>query len=142
MARRAGTLDPVLAELRAELLHRMAAAPVMPSRDLDRRRVPRVRVDHTARMRVGDTLITGQILDVGVGGIFLQTLLLIETGERCTLELDDHVPVPARVAWIRGPSHPLGPGLGLAFELRDGRAERAALELVLTALDSVPPPMS
>jgi hypothetical protein len=135
VARRAGTLDPLLAELRAELLHRMAAAPVMPSRDLDRRRVPRVCVDFPARMRVADTVIGGQILDVGVGGVFLQTRLLIEIGERCRLEVDGLTPVTARVAWIRGPSHPLGPGLGLSFELRDARSEQATLELVLAALD-------
>ena len=128
-----GTLDPVLAELRAEVLHRLPSAPAVPQRDIDRRRVPRVRLDRPAVLRVGVLGVEGRVIDIGVGGVFLACKLLVESNER--LEAPGADPVAARVAWIRGPSHPSGPGIGLAFELRDPKEEQRALELVLALLD-------
>lgn len=80
-------------------------------------------------------VMDGTIQDVGVGGVFFHTRLLVEIGERAIIEVGSETPVPARVVWLRGLSHPLGLGLGLAFELKDARAERAALELVLAVFD-------
>jgi hypothetical protein len=135
VARRVGTLDPVLADLRAEVLHRLPSAPAVAQRDIDRRRVPRVRINRPALLRVGVLGVEGRVLDIGVGGVFLSCSLLVESNERGTLEAPGVEPVAARVAWLRGPSHPSGPGIGLAFELRDPKEERRALELVLALLD-------
>ena len=68
-------------------------------------------------------------------GVFLACSLLVESNERGTIETPGVEAVAARVAWIRGPSHPSGPGVGLAFELRDPKQEQRALELVLSLLD-------
>jgi hypothetical protein len=135
LARRLGTLDPVLAELRAEVLHRLPMGKVVPQRDLDRRRVPRGRIDHPAILRVGVLGVEGRVLDVGVGGVFFRSDLLVESGERGMLEVAGAEPAKVRVAWIRGPAHPAGPGIGMAFELRDPKDERRALESVLALLD-------
>ncbi len=135
MVRRAGTIDPVLSELRAEIRGRLPALPAMPQRDIDRRRGRRADVSRPARLRVGPNVVPGSVLGVSIGGIFLHALLLFEPGERGQLEVPGADPVPVRVAWVRGASHPLGMGVGLAFEPRDATEERHALELVLTLLD-------
>lgn len=136
MARRSSTLDPILAELRAEVAHRLPHQPALPARDIDRRRMPRVPVDREASLRVGDLRLPGRVLDVGAGGVFLRTDLLVEVGERGQLETEGAAAVAVRVVWLRGAAHTLGPGLGLAFDARDPNGERAALELVLALLDS------
>ena len=144
MARRANTLDPLLAELRAEVAQRLRGAPQLPSRDAERRRLPRMRSDHVARVRIGDLSVRGKIADVGSGGVFVRTDLLVEVGEKGTLELLDESskvlcePVPVRVTWIRSSMHPLGVGLGLSFDTKDLDNERRAIELVLAALTSSP----
>jgi hypothetical protein len=108
---------------------------VVPQRDIDRRRMPRGRIEREATLRVGVLRVTGRVLDVGVGGVFFASSLLVETGERGTIELPSGAMAAVRVAWIRGPSHPSGPGIGMAFEMHDARDERRALELVLGLLD-------
>lgn len=125
----------MLAELRAEVLHRLPSAPPIPQRDIDRRRVQRVRIDRPAVMRVGVLGVEGRVLDVGVGGVFMRCDLLVESGERGFLQLPGAEDVPVRVAWIRGPAHPSGPGVGMAFEIRDVKDERRALEMLLALLD-------
>lgn len=107
----------------------------MPSKDHERRRMPRVVVSREAKMRSSDLVLEGIVLDVGPGGVFFHTRLLIEVGEKAQIELEGSTPVAGRVAWLRGPNHPLGPGMGIAFDVKDARAERAALELVLALLD-------
>lgn len=116
-------------------MHRLPHRPQVPARDIDRRRAPRVIVDREARFRVGDLVLNGRVLDIGVGGIFLRSDLLVEIGERGLVEVEGLQPVGARVVWIRGASHALGPGLGMAFEAKDPSGERRALELVLGLLD-------
>jgi hypothetical protein len=135
VARRAGTLDPVLAELRSELRDRLPAMPAMPQRDIDRRRHVRVQVDRTALLRVGVLSVRGEVLEVGAGGLFLHSRVLVESGEHGQIEVDGIEPVAVRVAWTRGSTHPLGQGIGVAFQLRDVKEERHALELVLALLD-------
>jgi hypothetical protein len=135
LARRAGTLDPILEELRAEVLHRLPPGPPVPQRDIDRRRMPRARIDRAAALRVGVLRVEGRVLDVGIGGLLFASSILVETTERGYVELPGLEPAPIRVAWIRGPAHPSGPGIGMAFEMRDPKDERRALEVVLTLLD-------
>ncbi len=135
VTRRAGTLDPVLDELRAELRDRLPAMPAMPQRDIDRRRQVRVAVARPALLRVGTLSVPGVVLGVGAGGVFLSSHVLVEEGELGQIEMDGVDPVAVRIAWTRGAGHPLGMGMGMAFEARDLREERRSLELVLTMLD-------
>ena len=135
VTRRAGTLDPVLAELRRELRDRLPAMPAMPQRDIDQRRHVRVTVSRPALLRVGVLSVPGVVLDVGAGGLFLSSHVLVEAGELGQIELDGVDPVAVRIVWTRGSSHPMGQGLGMAFEARDLREERRALELVLAILE-------
>ena len=135
MARRVGTLDPVLVELRAELRERLPARPIMPQRDIDRRREPRVTLSCPALLRVGVLSVGGTVRDVGVGGLFLSSDVLVEAGERGQLELPELAPVGVRIVWTRGSTHPLGQGIGMAFEQRNLDEERRVLELVLALLD-------
>jgi Tfp pilus assembly protein PilZ len=135
LARRAGTLDPVLAELRAELLHRLPAAAVVPARDIEQRRNVRAAVKRHAKLRVADLVTDGEIHDVGSGGVFFHTNVLVEAGERCILEVDGVTPVAGRVVWQRSMTERHVAGIGIAFEIKDHRSERAALELVLSLLD-------
>jgi hypothetical protein len=139
LARRARNTDPALADLHAEIEERIPPAPLIPPRD-EKRSAPRMAVDHAARLASADLVLEGRVVDVGQGGVFLATNLLIEVGERGTLKLvQDGEPsaagVPVRVVWLRGASHPHGPGMGLAFEIPDKVIERRALELLLEVLD-------
>jgi hypothetical protein len=136
VARRVGTLDPVLVELRAELRERLPARPLMPQRDIDRRRAPRMTLACPARLRVGVLGVGGTVRDVGVGGLFLASDVLVEAGERGQLELPELAPVGVRIMWTRGSTHPLGQGLGMAFEQRNLDEERRVLELVIALLDA------
>lgn len=139
MARRARTIDPQLDELRRELAQRLKARPTIPHRDGDRRSGPRTGAGAPAFMRAGDLTVIGHIGDIGLGGVFLASKVLIEPGERGSLLLDrpdsTTAAVPVRVVWIRGKAHPRGPGMGLAFELTDPITERRAVELLLAVLD-------
>jgi hypothetical protein len=135
VARRVGTLDPVLAELRSELRARLPARPAVAKRDIDRRRHVRVVVSRPAVLRVGVLSVGGTVLEVGAGGLFLASHVLVEVGEHGQIELEGHAPVRVRISWTRGQTHPLGQGLGMAFELRDVKEERRALELVLAILE-------
>ena len=147
MARRARSVDPVLGDLRGELAARLPGAPVLPARDGERRRAPRVVVDTPAVLRSGDLGIHGRIQDLASGGVFFATCLLIEADERgvVSLDLGEGVATEAiavRVAWVRHKAHPLGSGLGLAFDIRDVASERRALELLLTLLDRAGPALA
>jgi hypothetical protein len=127
----------VLAELRAELRARLPnQVQVMPSRDIDRRRAPRVTIAKQGTLRLGALGVPGIVRDVGGGGLFLQCDVLVEANERGVFEVLGCEPAPVRVAWIRGLAHPLGQGIGMAFDVRDAHDERRALELVLALLDS------
>jgi Tfp pilus assembly protein PilZ len=69
----------------------------------------------------GDLTLPGTLQNVGTGGVFLATQLLIEIGEEGVLTLDptDGEPgasVAVRVVWIRYSNHLDGPGMGLRFE--------------------------
>lgn len=129
--RRAGssTPDAALAELRAALRAKLPTGP-----DVDRRQAPRTQTVVLAALTFGDLQITGSIANVSGGGLFLRSPLLVEVGERGTITLGAHVAL-VRVAWLRGASHAEGPGMGLTFEHADARDERAAIELVLAALE-------
>lgn len=101
-----------------------------------------MRAEHVARVRIGDLAVRGKIVDIGSGGVFVRTDLLVEVGEKATLELLDEggkvicEAVPVRVTWIRSAMHPLGVGLGLSFDIKHPDNERRAIELVLAALTS------
>jgi len=131
---RVETLDPVLAELRAVVRARLPSAPSISPRDIDRRRALRLAISRTARLQVGILGLEGQALDVGTGGLFLKSDVLVETGERGVITVGDSPPAKVRVAWIRGPSHPLGQGIGLAFEHGSPAEEQRSLELVLALM--------
>ena len=135
MARRVGTLDPVIAELRSELRDRLPAGPAVPHRDIDRRRQVRVAISLDAVLRVGVLSVPGVVQDESGGGLFLSASVRVESGERGQIELEGMDPVAVRVAWTRGSAHPLGQGIGLIFEVRDMKEERRVLELVLAMLD-------
>jgi hypothetical protein len=132
LARGARNTDPALSDLREEIE--------------EKRTTPRAAVDHAAQLASADLILNGRVVDVGQGGVFLATNLLIEIGEQGTLTLmDGEVPVgagvPVKVIWLRGASHPQGPGMGLAFEIpvADKVTERRSLELMLEVLDkSIP----
>ena len=84
-----------------------------------------------ALLRVGVLSVEGTVRDVGAGGLFLSSHVLVEAGEHGQLELPGLAPVRVRMVWTRGSQHPLGQGLGMAFEARDLEEERRVLELVL-----------
>jgi Tfp pilus assembly protein PilZ len=134
----------VLTQLRAEMAQRLRGAPQLPERDGERRRVPRSIAEHVARVRIGDLVLRGTIADVGSGGVFLMTQVVVEVGESGALTLlgpDEKrlcEDVGFRVAWTRSSMHPRGTGLGLAFEVHDPVNERRAIELVLAALSASP----
>jgi hypothetical protein len=136
VVRRARTLDPVLAELRARLRAHLPGVPAMPPRDLDRRRQPRGTVARTVEVRVNDLRLPGVVHDVGAGGLFVRTFILVEEGELGVVQRGDGPPVPVVVAWTRGAGHPMGMGMGLAFGNASAIDERTSLELVLRLLDA------
>jgi hypothetical protein len=74
--------------------------------------------------------------EVGTGGVFFRTGVLVEGGEHGTLECAGSPPVPVRVAWNRAAAGARWPGLGLAFEHTDSATERKILELILSLLDA------
>jgi hypothetical protein len=134
----------VLAELHAALQRVLPGhARLVPQRDDgDRRRGERVQVHVPAKIRSNELTIYGDILDVGAGGVFLSTGVLIEEGERGLLTIE---PAPGErprptegveiiVVWSRPYTHPLGAGLGLKFEMSDKPSERRALEMLLSLL--------
>jgi hypothetical protein len=130
-ARRAGTPDAILAQLRQELRQRLHPDPGVP--DVDRRLAPRTMTLVLATLRFGDLMVVGDVANVSAGGLFLRAPVLVEVGERGLVTLG-HRSAPVRVAWQRGASHPDGPGLGLTFAWETPREERAALELALAIL--------
>lgn len=94
----------------------------------ERRRTLRTPVDHPARLRAGDLLIDGVVRDVGGGGAFLSTHLLIEVGERGTLIVDD-LATSVLVVWLRGNAHASGPGMGLVFDDSDDNLAQVIAKL-------------
>jgi hypothetical protein len=139
LARRASTLDPVVADLRAEIAARLPGLPSMPEHEGERRQARRVPVDADARLRVQDLTVRGRIQDVGSGGLFLRADILVEIGEAGTVMLHPgDVGVPVRVAWLRAKMDALGPGLGLAFDMSDAENESRALKFLLRVLDRTP----
>jgi Tfp pilus assembly protein PilZ len=116
--------------------------PLVPDRDQDRRQGQRVTSSRQARLRCGDLTLYGDVADVGSGGVFLATNLLIEVGEQGLLTLEPppgERPRPTegatvRVVWTRPYTHPLGAGIGLKFEMNDKPSERRALEMVIELL--------
>ena len=81
--------------------------------------------------------VEGVVEDVGPGGLFMKSDVLVEAHERGFVEIIGIEPVNIRIAWIRGPSHPLGQGIGMAFETRDPKEEERAIRLVLALLDEM-----
>jgi hypothetical protein len=94
----------------------------------ERRRTSRSETAFAARLRLGDLLLEGTITDASRGGIFLATHLLVEIGERGTLEVGD-LEVAVQVVWLRGNSHVTGPGMGLTFEDGDAAIGRLLARL-------------
>ena len=140
MARRAPTIDPVVTQLRREVENRLAArstaaAPV----DGERRRSGRLRVQVIARLVIGELALTGSIEELGSGGLFFRSDVLLEPGEHGLFSVDEtQVPLPVRVAWNRSSLHAQGPGVGLAFEAPDAQTEHRVLALILALLDADP----
>jgi Tfp pilus assembly protein PilZ len=143
LARRRSTLDPILSDLRTQITSRLLGAPPVPY-DAEKRKNPRLRVNHPARIRIDDLIVRGQIQDVGAGGMFVRTDVLVEVGEKGAISLvhENGVliseEVPVRVIWTCNGVHPNGAGLGLAFEVRDPALEKKALELVLAVVSESP----
>lgn len=142
LARR-NTIDPILSDLRAQVMNRLRGLPPLPPRDQtgDRPMRPRIRAGRVVKIRTaGDLTVTGHIEDVGTAGLFVRCELLAEVGERAWIALvrdDGSVSdeVAARVMWTRHLGSIGGVGMGLAFEVKDPAAERRAIEVVLGALD-------
>ncbi len=83
------------------------------------RRSSRSAAAATARLTSGELTLPGTLQNVGAGGVFLATQLLIEIGEEGVLALDSgdgEASVAVRVVWIRYSNHLDGPGMGLRFE--------------------------
>jgi Tfp pilus assembly protein PilZ len=131
LARRARNTDPALVEVPVEISERRVPE--------ERRRSPRALASHPATLRSGELLLEGELVDAGRDGVFLQTKLLVEVGERCLLALVGSgaasTPVPVRVVWLRGAANGQAPGMGLAFEVPADAAEtRSAVDALLAAL--------
>jgi len=94
----------------------------------DRRRSRRQPLACAAVLRAGDLTLSGELRDVSADGAFLGTQLLIEIGERGTLEVGGAT-IDVEVVWLRGMSHTDGPGMGLAFA--EDAAARERLERAL-----------
>jgi hypothetical protein len=102
----------------------------------EKRRSPRIGVAFPAQLRSQDLTLEGEVVDVGQGGVFMRTRLLIEIGECGTLTLSHEcttASVPVRVIWLRGAAAADGPGMGLSFEAT--AADTHALEQLLAILD-------
>jgi len=85
----------------------------------DNRRFARAAAIGTARLKSGDLTLPGTLQNVGAGGVFLSTHLLIEIGEQGVLTVatpDGEIAVRVQVVWIRYSNHLDGPGMGLRFE--------------------------
>jgi len=142
LARR-NTIDPILTDLRTQVMIRLRGLPPLPPRDQtgDRPMRARIRAGRQVRIRTpGDLSLVGHIEDVGTAGLFVRCELLAEVGERAWVALvaDDGTvgeEVPARVMWTRHLASIGGVGMGLAFEVKDPAGERRAIELVLGALE-------
>ena len=108
---------------KGEGLSRRTGDPVLANdgdpRD-ERRRARRASADVPARLRAAELTLEGTITDVGAGGVFLATRLLIEIGERGELLVGDRAAL-VQVVWQRGSGQPPGPGMGLAFVDDDAR---------------------
>jgi hypothetical protein len=142
LARR-NTIDPILTDLRTQVMNRLRGLPPLPPRDQtgDRPMRPRIRQGREVLIRTpGDLTVRGVIEDVGSAGLFVRCELLAEVGERAWISLVDDAgtitdEVPARVMWTRHLASIGGVGMGLAFEVKDPTTERRAIELVLAALE-------
>jgi hypothetical protein len=142
LARR-NTIDPILADLRSQVVSRLRGLPPLPPRDQtgDRPARARVRPGREVQIRTpGDLKLRGRIEDVGTAGLFVRCGLLAEVGERAWVALihDDGSPgdeVAARIMWTRHLCGIGGVGMGLAFEVKDPTSERRAIELVLGAIE-------
>jgi len=115
---------------------RLAAAEAQAGPTEDRRARRRAPVQVPGRLCLGDLILPGTIENVGAGGVFFRTCVLVEPGERGRLCVGaDTMDVSICVIWCRTAVHPRGPGLGLAWATEgDPGRERAALEAILALL--------
>lgn len=104
----------------------------MPSDE--RRHGPRRVLARRVVLRFGDLEFPGTIKNASGGGLFVESLLLVETGERGTVCLEDGDPIGCRVVWMRQFTHEEGPGLGLLFDGADASEEARALAWVTEIL--------
>jgi hypothetical protein len=134
VARRAGTLDTSLQQLRQELGEELDAhCHVNDSRDVDRRHAPRAVCQRDATIRIGVLQVRGNLTNMSAGGAFLRVDVLVEVGEQGSITVGERS-AEVRVAWLRGAGHPEGPGMGLTFTMGDRREEIEAVELALAVL--------
>ena len=123
MARRAPTVDPLLAKLRSEVSARLT-------------RNPRIRAKRRARLVVDELAIEGVIRDVASGGVFVRSDVLVEAGERGLLFVGKVTGLPVRVSFSRAESSDEDAGMILAFEPQDSETELRILDLVLDLIES------
>lgn len=81
-------------------------------------------------MAFRDLVFPGTVRNAGGGGLFVESLLLVETGERGTVSLPGGDPIACRVVWMRQFTHDEGPGLGLVFDAADDAEEARAIAWV------------
>lgn len=135
MARRAPTIDPVLAQLRREVEARLGARGATEPASLpDRRRSGRRKIAQPVFFESGDLSLVGTAEEISSGGLFLASEVVLEVGERGLLRFDpDNAPVPVRVVWSRGTLQRRG--FAVAFEPPDAATEMRLLQQVLELLD-------
>jgi PilZ domain len=100
----------------------------------ERRQGPRQDLARRVTMAFGDLVFPGTIRNAGGGGLFVESLLLVETGEKGTVALDGDEPLGCRVVWMRPFTHEEGPGLGLVFDTADAAEEARAVAWVADVL--------
>ena len=101
----------------------------------ERRYGPRRLLACPVMMRFGNLEFPGTIRNASGGGLFVESLLLVETGEQGTVSLPGGEAIGCRVVWMRQFTHEEGPGIGLLFDGEDAAQEERARAWVTGILD-------
>jgi hypothetical protein len=133
-----GELPPGDAAAARELEREVARRLPDPRPDGERRRRVRVPCVLEARLRFGGSAVGGVCRQIGFGGAFVETKVILEPGEQVALEvtrrpgpLEYGLKLPARVVW-RGAQ-----GVGIAFQPAEPSQERRLRRFVLDLLHAM-----
>ncbi|TAM77061.1 PilZ domain-containing protein [bacterium] len=130
-------------EARSERLALETSPPVTATRGGERRRSRRVRVEASARMRVGTAYVGAKILDISSGGAKVRLAQVMRVGERVILPIpgcDDEVRAVVRSVRVRAKD--LHFEIGVRFEFADvhqARTVRAQIAELRRAAEALAP---